>query len=138
MLPCLPWLTAFKKGVLYPSTGVSSICYQHGITPAASCQGADTHFITHTPHLHAEPLTISCPGSTGMCLSVGPKPPRQMGSGCSTCRQQGCEFVNQEQDSHAGVIVQLSGMDSLFESPWVEHALICVSLTLFAVIQCCD
>lgn len=109
--------------------------WHHPSSPAASCQGAGTHCthsITHTPHVHAEPLTL--PGGTETCPGVAPEPPRQVGSGCCTmgwgiCKT-GAAFPHRGGDAAL--------MDSPLESPWVECALICVSLTLFAVIHCCD
>lgn len=39
-------------------------------------------------HLHADSLSTSCPTGTGTWLSVGPKPPKHMGSLCSKWVQQ--------------------------------------------------
>lgn len=135
-LPCLPWLSASQRRVLNPPTGVrKSTANVASPQQPSCCQGAGTHCthsITHTPHVHAEPLTL--PGGTETCPGVAPEPPRQVGSGCCTmgwgiCKT-GAAFPHRGGDAAL--------MDSPLESPWVECALICVSLTLFAVIHCCD
>lgn len=113
------WLLV--KRVLFPSTGVSSICYQHGITlarRAASCQEAGT-LCYASPHLHADPLSTSCPNGTGMWLSVGPKPRQHMDFSCS-------RHVQQWQSSKTGAGFPHKkgsapfGHETLFKSLWVE------------------
>lgn len=140
-LPCLPWLTAFKKRVLYPSTGVGSICYQRGITPAAQQAPAKELALVL---LHTPPICMQSHSPSPALVELArvevwaqSHPGRWVWAAPRVCSRDGA-FGKQEQGSHVGNVAQLSGMDSPFESPWVECALICVSLTLFAVIQCCD
>lgn len=118
MLSCLPRLTAFKKRMLYPSTGVNSICYQHGITLSAQQHPAKELALTSLcilpicMQIHLAPLALV----ELACVSVWAQshPSIWARSAPSVCSRNGA-FVKQEQDSHIGkVIMQLLGLGLAF------------------------
>lgn len=117
VLSCLPRLTAFKKESAVPINRCEQhllSTWHHPLSRAASCQRAGTLFVMHTPHLHADSLSTSCPSGTGTWLGVGPKPREHMGSlAPSVCGRDGA-FLNREQDSHIGRALQLSGLGPAF------------------------
>lgn len=128
------WL--LLKSVLYPSTGVSSICYQHGITlscQAASYQGAGT-LCCASSHLPADPLSTSCPSETGTWLSVGPKPPQHMDVSCSKCVQQWQCFCKTGAGFSHKKGSATFGHEALFLNPCgLSYTLIYVSVIPFCI-----
>lgn len=117
MLSCLPRLTAFKKRVLYPSTGVSSICYQHGITlsaeqhPAKVLALASLCILPICMQIHLAPLALVELARVSVWAQSHPSIWAR--SAPSVCSRDGA-FVKQEQDSHIGKVVNLSGLGLAF------------------------
>lgn len=117
MLSCLPRLTAFKKGVLYPSTGVSSICYQHGIAlsaeqhPAKELALAAFCILPICMQIHLAPPALV--ELARVSVWARSHPSIWAHSAPSVCSRDGA-FFKQEQDSRIRTVAQLSGLGLAF------------------------